>query len=55
MAKRLEFYDVGARESFFSTNWKLKTKFVKGKKRKYAVTKSKKGNYEVWKVLPSNF
>lgn len=54
MAKMLEFYDVGQRERFTTSKYDIKTKTVNGKKRKYAVADSKKGNYKVWRVLPKD-
>jgi hypothetical protein len=54
MAKTLEFYDVKQKKKVKKSDYRIVPKIVKGKKRKFAVARSKAG-YEMWRVLPSDF
>jgi len=53
MAKSLKFYNVKLRKSFNSTKYKVVTKKVKGKNRKFAVATN--NGTEAWRVLPLDF
>ncbi len=48
--KKLKFYDLKKRKSFFSSNYKIVTKLVRGKKRNFAVAKSPSG-IESWRII----
>ncbi len=48
--KKLKFYDLKKRKSFFSSNYKITTRLVRGKKRKFAVAKSPSG-IDSWRIM----
>lgn len=47
----LEFYDVKDKKKFKSGDWRIEVKEAKGVKRYFAVTKSKTGTHECWRVV----
>ena len=47
----LEFYDVKSKSKFKSSDFEVRKKEAKGKVRYFAVTKSKSGPHECWRVL----
>lgn len=47
MADKLTFYDVKSKEKFDATEYDIRTK----NDRYFAVTKSKVGSHECWRVL----
>jgi len=62
MAKEeLEFYDVAAKNKFKATEYKIVEKVSESKKtgkkitRFFAVTKSKSGPHECWRVVGKDF
>ena len=55
MAKELNFYDVKAKEKFFSKDYKIVTKLVRGSNRKYAVAESPLTGIQAFRSLPKDF
>lgn len=49
--EKINFYDVKAREKFSSSKYEIKTRLVKGKKRKFAVSTSPLTEIKCWRVL----
>jgi hypothetical protein len=47
----LEFYDVKSKSKFKTTQFRVEAKEANGKTRYFAVTKSKVGPHECWRVL----
>lgn len=47
----LEFYDVKTKSKFKSSDFDVREKESKGRKRFFAVTKSPAGSHECWRVL----
>ena len=52
MAKRLSFYDVKAKAKFTTSKYTIKTRIVKGNRRRFAVAKSPITGVMSWRVLP---
>ncbi len=50
MAEALKFYDVKGKKAFHSSEYRIVTKDVKGKARRFAVAKAPSG-IEAWRVL----
>jgi len=48
--EELSFYDLKARKKFKSSNYTIKTRLVRGKKRRFAVTKAPSGAMS-WRIL----
>lgn len=56
MVTRLNFYDVKAKKSFNSESYTMKTRMVKGRKKRYAVVaKSPLTGNVVWRVVANDF
>ena len=51
MGETLDFFDVKTKEKFKATDYKI----VDKKGRFFAVTKSKKGPHECWRVVSKDF
>jgi len=49
--EELEFYDVKSKKKFKTTEYRI----VDKKGRKFAVTKSKSGPHECWRVVSKDF
>jgi len=48
---KLSFYDVKAKKKFMTTKYKMKTKMVNGRKRKFAIAKSPMTGIDCWRVV----
>jgi hypothetical protein len=55
MKESLDFYDVKTRTKFSSTEWRIETKFSKGKARYFAVAKAPGGTHEAWRIVSADF
>lgn len=55
MKETLEFYDVKSKTKFKSTDWRIETKFSKGRARYFAVTKAPAGTHEAWRIVAEAF
>ena len=51
MPEELEFYDVKSKKKFKVTEYRIEDR----KGRKFAVTKSKSGPHECWRVVSKDF
>lgn len=51
MKQELEFFDVKTKKKFKTNDYKIVTKGG----RNFAVTKSKQGSYECWRVVSKEF
>lgn len=51
--KELSFYDLKAKAKFKTSRYVIKTRMVKGKKRRFAVATSPKTGIKSWRVLPN--
>lgn len=51
MKESLDFYDIKTRTKFSSTEWRIETKFSKGKPRYFAVAKAPAGKHEAWRMV----
>jgi len=49
--EKLSFYDVKSKRKFTSNKYEIKTRMVKGHKRRFAVAKAPSG-IQSWRVLP---
>ena len=52
MAKRLKFYDVKRMESFTTSKYSIRRRYVRGKLRRFAV--ATRSGVEAWRVLPKD-
>ena len=51
MPEELSFYDVKTKKKFTTSEYRIEDK----KGRKFAVTKSKEGTHECWRVVSKDF
>jgi putative toxin-antitoxin system antitoxin component (TIGR02293 family) len=51
MKEKLNFYDIKTRKKFSSSEWRIETKFSKGKARYFAVAKAPGGKHEAWRLV----
>lgn len=49
--ENLQFYDMKERKSFASNSYRINTKIVKGRKRKFAVARSPYTGIDCWRVI----
>lgn len=56
MAKEnLSFFDVKSKKKFSTDDYRIVKKKAKGRERFFAVTKSKSGPHECWRVVSKDF
>jgi hypothetical protein len=55
MKEPLEFYDVKSKTKFTSSDWRIETKFSKGRARYFAVAKAPAGTHEAWRIVAEDF
>lgn len=53
--KKISFYDLKKKKKFYSKDYEITTKIVRGHRKKFAIATSPFTGIEIWRVLPKNF